>query len=199
MTSELVMTTRPVTRIAKNKTAAVADYDKLMETLTTPEGATLMFSDGARRNRKGAVGWVWIEGKGLITARRGIAIHGEYNSVKIELAAIKCALDNAVMRKVKKCTLLTDCIPAIRTIDLMQDEGVAAGIWDIMVPTINQLEEVTTQWIPGNIGVEGNEAADKVAGEHIQENVQLGRWIGWDKVADNGGRARNLRSEEWTT
>ena len=61
-TSEQVMTTRPVTRIAKDKTPAVSEYTELMEILTTTEGASWVYSDGARRNGKGAVGWVWMEG-----------------------------------------------------------------------------------------------------------------------------------------
>jgi len=95
-----------------------------------------------------------------------------YDSVRIELAAITCAMEDAVMKKVKNCTLFMDCIPAIRTINSMQKEGQAAGIWNIMVPIINQLDEVRIHWTPGHIGIEGNEAADKVAGEHIDENVQ---------------------------
>jgi len=193
------MTTKPITRIAKDKTTAVTEYDRLLEILTTTEGATWVFSDSARRNCEGAVGWVWMEGNGLIPARRGIAIHGKYDSVKIELAAIKCTMDDVVIRKVKKCILFTDCIPAVRMIDAMQKEGDGAGIWNILVPIMNQLDEVAIHWIPGHIGIDGNEAADKVAGDHINENVQPGRWVEWDEVADNGGRVRGLRSEEWIT
>ena len=196
-TSEHEMTTRPVTRIAKDKTAAVNEYTELMEILTVTEGASWVYSDGARRNGKGAVGWIWMEGNGLITARSGIAIHGKYDSVKIELAAIACAMEDAVARGVKKCVLFTDCIPAIRTINSMRKEGQGAGIWNILVPIMNQLDDVRIHWTPRHIGIDGNEAADKVAGEHIDENVQPGRWIGWDEVDDNGGRANDRKSAEW--
>ena len=198
-TSEHEMTTRPVTNIAKDKSAAVKGHTEMMEILTTTEGASWVYSDGARRNGKGAVGWVWMEGEGLITAKRGIAIHGKYDSVRIELAAIACAMDDAVLKKVKKCILFTDCIPAIRAINSMQDEGKGAGIWNILVPIMNQLESVEIHWTPGHVGIEGNEAGDKTAGEHIDENVQLGRWNGWDEVADEGGRAKDLRLEEWSS
>jgi len=189
-TSDHEMTTRPVTKIAKDKVAAVKEYTELMEILTTTAGASWVYSDSARRNGKGAVGWVWMKGDGLITTERGIAIHRKYDSVRIELAAIACAMEDAVMRKVKIYTLFTDCIPAIRTINSMQKEGQGARIWNILVPIMNQLDKVRIHWTPGHIRINGNEAADKVAGEHIDENVQPSRWIGWDEVADNGGERK---------
>ena len=76
-------------------------------------------------------------------------------------------------------------------------DGDSAEMWEVMVPLLNEYTLVSFGWVPGHMGVLGNEAVDQRAKNSIGQQLRPALW---DRVSfgiGHSARARELRKGEW--
>ncbi|KAG0136239.1 hypothetical protein HOY82DRAFT_536349 [Tuber indicum] len=138
-----------------------------------------------------------MEGDGLEKSSWKERVLDEFDISKTELAAVILALEDAVLKKEKKEVVFTDSQSAARRIEGMEDEGDKAGLWEIAVPVMNELEEFQIVWIGGHQGIYyGNEIADGLARRGLEGGIDWGRWERWKGVEDGGGLEKELRRKK---
>ena len=69
---------------------------------------------------------------------------------------------------------------AIKAIRDMQSEGCTSGVWHAFAPFLSHFPNVTLRWIPGHVGILGNEITDRLAKRACELVLEPGRISGVD-------------------
>ena len=173
-------------------------HEEMVEELSTGKGRNWVYTDGSKKEGKAAIAWTWMTGDGAAEATRNMAVEGRYNIDKIEMMAIASALSEAGDRGVKKCWVFTDSKSAAMAIEKMESEDAdSAGLWDIMVPILNRLDEVGIGWIPAHCGILGNEMSDKASKAGLRLKLDWWRNKQWEDYNDGNGMEKDMLRSEW--
>lgn len=106
---------------------------------------------------------------------------GEFFAIKLALEAVISHLDQACVcvSSVSVCSLFSDSQAAVRVVGLGGSSRSFPRLAGQILRCVRQLREefgvaVEFHWIPGHAGIEGNEVADRLAGESAQRALDLG-------------------------
>ncbi|KAH7698464.1 pol-like protein [Aphelenchoides avenae] len=132
---------------------------------------TVIWTDGAAQNghTNGGYGFIAMEDAEVLHEANGPA-GGRCSSYRAELLALRAALRwlELTARQVQEVRICTDSrstVQALQSGPRSTTDGVVTEIWQLierMFPADGAL--LTIQWIPGHCGMDGNEAADRLAG-----------------------------------
>jgi len=65
---------------------------------------------------------------------------------------------------------------AIKALSDMQTAGKLSGIWHVFAPLISEFSSVTLRWIPGHMGILGNDITDRLAQRACDLDLEPGRF-----------------------
>src|SRR5207237_2495839 len=134
--------------------------------------------------------------RGLVTGAGGCAVPSSWSIVECELFAVVCALracrDSA---RGKPLHVFLDCVPALILIENMMSDGDSAEMWEVMVPLLNEFTSVCLGWVPGHMGILGNEAVDQRAKSSVGRQLRPVLWDGVSCGLGHAALARAVRRE----
>ena len=104
----------------------------------------------------------------------GLLVNWDINSC--ELFAILSLLPDMLALPYKDVVVLSDSQMAIKALSDMQRAGESSGIWHVFAPLISQFSSVTLRWIPGHMGILGNDITDQLAQLACDLALELGRF-----------------------
>jgi len=172
--------------------------EKVEEVSSTGERRNWVYTDGSKKEGRAAIAWTWMTGDGAVEGTSNMAVNGRYNIDKIEMMAIAMALTDAKMRGIRRCWV-TDSQSASMAIRNMENEDSnTAGLWDIMAPILNDLEEVSIGWIPAHCGILGNEMSDKSSKMGLSKLWDRGDNLCWEDYNDGNGMEKDMMRKEWS-
>ena len=99
----------------------------------------------------------------MVEEENGRSVAGEWNITKIEICVIGMAMRDMMKLGKKKIRIFSESMSGIIMMKEMKQEGETASLWDVMTDIFNEWEEIKVTWVPGHVGIEGNQIADKVA------------------------------------
>ena len=89
-----------------------------------------------------------------------------------EAVALKLAVQHIQRDAIQRSVIYSDSLSCLQ---VLQNKNLENPIIREIVQIITYLEEVGSKiefcWIPGHVGIKGNEKADKIAKEHIVHNI----------------------------
>src|SRR5207237_446186 len=81
-------------------------------------------------------------------------------------------------------------------IENMMSDGDSAEMWEVMVPLLNEFTSVSFGWVPGHMGILGNEAVDQRAKSSAGRQLRPVLWDGVSLGIVHAALARELRRED---
>lgn len=79
----------------------------------------------------------------------------------------------------------------------MTNTSRSSGIWHAFAPLLSRFTRVTIRWIPGHVGILGNELTDRLAKRACQLALEPGRWANIDFGLGSYARIRERRLTQW--
>jgi len=145
----------------------VQELDKALETGRSQLEGLVLWSDGSRlENGKCGAGVAWQKDTGEWQSQ-GLSLGRGVEVFDAELTGVCEALKMAnSMRVAESVTVLLDSQAAINRLrNSIPGPGqeLALRAWSAAQSLMDNGREVTIRWIPGHMGIEGNEQADKAA------------------------------------
>src|SRR5207302_813883 len=191
-TSEKVLDQRPRVMVGKGKEVMAARHRLLFKELSSSSDL-VVYTDRSKSSEGAGVAWT-VFVRGQVTGAGGCAVPSSWSIVECELFAAVCALracrSSARGRPVH---LFLDCVPALILIENMMSDGDSAEMWEVMVPLLNEFTSVSFGWVPGHMGVLGNEAVDRRAKSSIRQQLRPVLWDGISFRIGHTALARELR------
>jgi len=93
--------------------------------------------------------------------------------------------------------IFSDSQIAVKAIDDMTNTSRSSGIWHAFAPLLSRFTRVTIRWIPGHVGILGNELTDRLAKRACQLALEPGRWANIDFGFSSYARIRERRLTQW--
>jgi len=156
----------------------------------------VIYTDGSKSSGGCAAGYC-IYQKGLTEGGVGIRVPDESSIVEAELFAIYFAMKDLASYYHGPIWVFADCVPALKLLDSMLPEGTSAGLWDMMVPVINQFSKVWFEWVPAHVGITGNHLADHTAKKAVGGNLSPLGWNDFSMGIGQNATAREDRKKSW--
>src|SRR5207302_10339782 len=156
-----------------------------------------VYTDGSNSSEGAGVAWaVFVRGK--VTEAGGYAVPSFRSIVVCELFALVSAL-RACRSSARggPVHLFLDCVPALILIENMMSDGDSAEMWEVLVQLLNEFTSVIFGWVPGHMGILGNEAVDQRARSSVGQQPRPALWDGVSFGIGHAALARELRREEW--
>jgi len=143
MNSDKRIIRKPEVIVKGSKEMAREWYEEKVEEMSTGEGRNWVYTDRSKKEGRAAIAWTWMTGDGAVKETNNMAVNGRYNIEEIEMMAIAMALTDAKRRQIRRCWVFTDSQSAAIAIrDIENEDSDTAGLWDIMAPILNDMEEV---------------------------------------------------------
>ena len=188
--------TTPTVLISRNKDEGIEAHRNRWG--TKDESELWVYTDGSKRKNEAAISWILMEGDELEEEEHGMRVPGEWSITKVEICAIAVALRD--MRRIGKgkIRIFSDSRTGIKMIEDMKEEEGNASMWDRMTRVLNEWDSVTLEWIPGHMGIKGNELADKAAKTMRNKLLEKeGRWKMMDYEESEKTKIGEWKEEEW--
>ena len=197
ITSTERLTTDPRCFVAPDKAIGELEGRQIIKSLESTQ-TVVAFVDGS--NKGTGCGCAWVAYKGHTEIRIGSArLPDDWNINSCELFAILSLLRDLVALRHPSLAVFSDSQFAVKAIRDMQPVGESSGIWHAFAPLISRFNEVTIRWIPGHVGILGNEITDRLAKRACDIRLEPGRIAGVDFGFGAYARFRELRLATWRT
>ena len=139
--------------------------------LSYPENWTQVYTDGSAEEATKNAGWgVWIRKPDEVTEELFDACGTDTSNYEAEVCAMRNALDHLQKQyddnpsSATSAVIFTDSLSALEAMESGDlDEDLLQITHRIERLKSTHLVELTLQWIPGHIGIHGNERADRLA------------------------------------
>ena len=138
--------------------------------LNLPEDHIIAYTDASCKHKKYSAA-IYIPAK---QTREKYLIHGAQSTTEAELTAIKLALEKIYQDDDYHSfvQIFTDSYTAVQNLKRMHVKTMERNLWEInnLVNALwNSGSKTTITWIPSHAGIEGNEIADQLANEALQD------------------------------
>ncbi|CAO1624999.1 unnamed protein product [Jaminaea pallidilutea] len=151
----------PQTHVAADKDEATAQHS---HHTALPPNAIHIYSDGSKSGAKVGAAAAWRECDGWRVARR--ALREGDTVMQAELCGIDLAVDmlKESAAHPTECTVWLDSQAAIRAIgNVRSSERRVREVQDKLLDMATKGWNICVRWLPGHVGIEGNEKADEEA------------------------------------
>ena len=192
VTDSDVPTNVPDTEIIRGKDLAIARHDVLWEEYMDMD-VHVIYTDGSSSEGKSGAGWVCYD-RGLRMDPGSDGLPGGWCALECEIWAVFRAL--SLLEDRLPSVVFTDCLPVVEILGMLGSVGRNHGLAVMFAPVLERIGAVKLFWIPGHMGVGGNELVDKAAKagrckEVVRGACDVRMGVGNDLLA------RKMRSEEW--
>src|SRR5207253_10098767 len=92
-----------------------------------------------------------------------------------------------------------DLVSGLLLIENMMSEGSLGEMVVVMGPLLNGVTTVGFGWVPGHMGILGNEVVDQRAKSSVGQQLRPVLWDGVSFGIGHAALAQELRKEEWET
>ena len=127
----------------------------------------LIYTDASKSVDGTGVGYVVFE-RGMEVKRWGCKALTHCSMVACKLFAILATLRRWAGRWRHYVRIFTDSRAALMLIEKAGPDSESAGIWDAFCPMFNGFLSVSLCWVPGHVGIHGNEVADGMAKQSVK-------------------------------
>ena len=110
-----------------------------------------------------------------------------------ELMAILSLLRDLMALSPREITIFSDHQIVVKPIRDMQDTGSSSGIWHAFAPVLSRFPSIVLPWIPGHMGIIGNEITDRLAKQACGLALEPGRFTHVDFGFGGYARIRERR------
>jgi len=181
--------------IPADKQTGLTEGQRTIDSLA--HSATMVgFVDGS--NRGTGCGCAWIAFRGSVELRKGSAgLPLDWDINSCELFAILSLLRDILALSPRDVLVLSDSQVAVKALRDMECSGTSSGIWQAFAPLMSQIPNLIIRWIPGHMGILGNEITDRLAKMACELALEPGRFQDVDFGFGCYAPVRERRLAQW--
>jgi len=195
MDSDETLDLLPRCHIPPDKVTGEAEGRRIVDSLSRTS-TVVGFVHGSKGGT--GCGCAWIAYAGCSVLRQGscsLPVMWDINSC--ELFAILSLLRDLLPLAPCSLVIFSDSQIAVRTIRDMQNIGLTSGVWHAFAPLLSHFPDTVLRWIPGHVGILGNEITDRMAKRACARALEPGRFAHINFGFGGYTRIRERRLAGW--
>ena len=195
LTSDQRMVVVPNIDIEVDKSHVIAMHNAGYEDWVLQDDL-LIYTDTSKTVDGTRVGYVVFE-RGMQVERWSCKGPTHWSVMACKLFAILAALRQWAGRWRHHVRIFMDSRAVLMLIEKAGLDGESVGIWDAFCPMFNGFLSVSLCWVPGHVGIHGNEVAKGMAKQSVKSMWEPWRFEGLDFGIGQLADARDRRKLAW--